>query len=207
MRITPCLLAAACAWSAHAQDSAPARAAKAGDVHVYAVQQKADRTAYDETVTITAVEGGRIRASHARSDKPGTALEAVYGLDWGTYRSGTSGLILDPPSRVVVHPLEVGKSWEADYQGTSPTGGKLRIKMRSRVTAQEKLSTPAGEFQAWRIESEGYLNGINFPGGWGMVQKVWYAPAIDRIVRTEYREQRTMGADVVSELKAFKPAD
>ena len=37
----------------------------------------------------------------------------------------------------------------------------------------------------------------------GLVQ----APAIDRVVRSEYREQRTMGADNVLELKAFRPAN
>jgi len=49
--------------------------------------------------------------------------------------------------------------------------------------------------------------GLSFQGGWAFQQKVWYAPALDRIVRTEYKEQRTLGAESVSELKSFKPAD
>ena len=53
------------------------------------------------------------------------------------------------------------------------------------------------------------MNGVSFPGGWAIRQKVWYAPAIDRMVRVEFEELRTLGADNVSELKQFskRPAN
>lgn len=182
------------------------RATRVGDVHVYTVQQKADRALFEETVTVTSIEGDRIKTSHVRSDRP-APIDGLYGKDWGTYRSGSSGLQFEPPSRVLSLPLEVGKTWETAYEATTPTGVKLRVKMRSDVKAQEKLNTPAGEFDTFRIDSTGYLNGVSFQGGWGILQKIWYAPAIDRIVRLEYKEQRATGADNVSELKSFKPAD
>jgi hypothetical protein len=181
------------------------RAARTGDVHIYAVQQKNDRAAFDETVTITAVEGDRIKTSHQRSDRPEPST-GVYGLDWAAYQSGSSGMQLDPPSRVIARPLEQGKTWENTSDVTLRSGAKARIKMQAKVVALEKIATPAGEFEAYRIESQGYLSGLSFQGGTGFVQKVWYAPAIDRLVRLEYKEQRAMGADNVSELKAFKPA-
>jgi hypothetical protein len=198
-----CLLTAL-AGAAHGQ-AAP-RASKVGDVHSYAIQQKADRRNYDETVTIVAIENDRIRTRHVSSDRP-EPTEGLFGTDWGTHKSGTTGMQMQPPSKVLSHPLEVGKAWEAEYEGTASTGGRIKVKMKSRVGAKETVRTPAGEFDAVRVDSEGYLNGLSFPGGWAIVQKVWYAPAIDRIVRLEYREQRSLGADTVVELKSFRPAD
>jgi hypothetical protein len=190
--------------AAHAQS--PTRPAKVGDVHVYAVQHKVDKLAFEETVTVTAIEGDRIRTSHVRSDRP-EPMEGIYGKDWATYKSGSSGLQMQPPSRALALPLEVGKAWDASYEATTTTGAKLRVKIESKVAAQEKIATPAGEFQAYRVESEGYVSGLSFQGGWGIRQKAWYAPAIDRLVRFEFRELRTLGADNVTELKQFKPAD
>lgn len=202
----PLVAAALAAVSIAASAQSPLRAAKAGDVHVYAGELRTDRARFEETVTVTAVEGGQIRTSHVRSDRPAPS-EGLYGTDWGTIRSGSTGTQMDPPSKVLQLPLQVGNSWESSYQTTSPTGARSRVKMESTVAAREKVSTPGGEFDAFRIESRGYLSGLSWQGGFGILQKVWYAPAIDRVVRLEYREQRTLGADNVVELKQFRPAD
>lgn len=198
------MLLAGLAGSAWAQ--APARPAKPGDVHVYSTEQRTDRVRFDETVTVTGVEGSRLKTRHARSDRPEPA-EGMYGADWSAVKSGTSGSLYEPAIVQLQHPMKVGASWEGSYQVVAASGARSRLKMESTVAAQEKVRTPAGEFDAFRIESKGYLSGVSWQGGFGIHQKQWYAPAIDRIVRSEYREQRTMGADNVSELKQFKPAD
>jgi hypothetical protein len=198
------MLLAGLAGSACAQ--APARPAKVGDVHVYSTDQRTDRLRFDETVTVTGIEGGRIKTRHARSDRP-EPIEGIYGADWAAVKSGTSGSQYEPAIPQLQHPLKVGAAWEGSYQLLSANGARSRLKMEYTVAAQEKVRTPAGEFDAFRIESKGYLSGVSWQGGFGIQQKNWYAPAIDRIVRTEYKEQRTMGADNVSELKQFKPAD
>jgi hypothetical protein len=43
-------------------------------------------------------------------------------------------------------------------------------------------------------------------GGFRILEKLWYAPAIDRMVRVEYKETRPLGADNIAELKSFTPA-
>lgn len=182
------------------------RPAKPGDVHVYGTQQKMDRKSFEETVTITAVEGAQIRTRHVRDDRS-PPTEGLYGRDWSVFKSGASGSSFEPPSPMLAPPLEVGKAWEAAYLVNTANGGRSRVKMAYKVAAREKLATPAGEFDTWRIESSGYVNGVSWPGGFGVQQKAWYAPAIDRLVRIEYREQRSMGADNVIELKRFQPAD
>jgi hypothetical protein len=198
------IVLASLAGSALAQ--APSRPAKVGDVHVYSTEQRADRLRYDETVTVSAVSNGRIETRHVRSDRP-TPADGLYDAEWATIRSGTSGSQLEPPLKVLQQPLEVGRSWEATTELTTSNGAKSRLKLASTIAAREKVSTPAGEFDAFRVDSKGYISGLSWQGGFGMQQRIWYAPAINRVVRSEYREQRSLGADNVTELKLFKPAD
>jgi len=182
------------------------RPARAGDVAIYSGEARTDKQRFEETVTILGVEAGQVRTRHQRSDRP-SPTEGLYTRDWGTVRSGNTGSHYEPAASPVKQPLEVGRTWEEVYQGKSATGALFRIKMESTVVAREKLTTAAGEFDTFRIEAKAYLSGLSFQGGFGIAQKTWYAPAIDRVVRYEYKEQRTLGADNVSELKAFKPAD
>lgn len=180
------------------------RPPRVGDVHVYTTEMKTERKRYDETVTVTAIEGERIRTQHVRSDRPAPG-EGIYARDWAIVVSGNSGSAFEPAMKVL-GPLEVGRAWESVHEIKTATGALSRLKLESTVVAREKLPTPAGEFDTWRIDSKGYLSGLSWQGGWGITQKVWYAPSIDRVVRTEFREQRTMGADNITELKAFLPA-
>ena len=198
------IFALALAASLPVSAQAPVRPAKAGDVHVYSGQNRTEGKSYEETVTVISVEGDQIRTKHARTDRP-DAADGTYGKDWSTFRSGSSGMQMTPPGKTVMHPLAVGKNWESASEATTASGFKLRVKTDSTVAAQERLATPAGEFDTWRIESKGYINPVT-GGGWAIVQKVWYAPSIDRIVRIEFREQRPLGLDTLVELKGFRPA-
>lgn len=180
------------------------RPARVGDVHVYSTELRAEHKRYDETVTITAIEGERIHTQNVRSDRP-TPIEGIYARDWATFVSGHSGAAYEPPVKVL-GPLEIGRTWEGVHEVRIPNGPLSRMQLESTVAAHERLATPGGEFDTWRIESKGYFSGVTWQGGWAITQKVWYAPAIDRVVRVEFREQRQMGADNVMELKGFLPA-
>ncbi len=196
------LVGSCCAFSQVAS-----RPIKVGDVHVYAVEHKAERAVFDETVTVVSTDGGVIKTRHVRSDKVGAASDGMYTSEWAIGKSGMSGSEYDPPIRLVPRPLQVGTSLPFDSVGSVPNGARLRSKGDSVVAAQERISTPAGEFDTYRIEQKGYVNGISFQGGFGFTQKIWYAPSIDRMVRIEYKEARTLGAENIQVLKSFKPAD
>ena len=185
---------------------APVRPAKVGDVHVYAAEFKTDRQAFDETVTVLSTEGGNLTTRHLRSGREG-AMEGRYTAEWAAVQSGSTGSRFDPPLAQAPRPLQVGTRYPFDSVATVASGARLRLKGDSTVAAQEKLVTPAGEFEVYRIEQKGYMNGVSFQGGFAFTQTIWYAPSIDRIVRWDYKEQRTMGADNVMVLKQFKPAD
>lgn len=200
------ILASALLLAGTALAQAPQRGAtRAGDVHVYAIQQKAERQELEETVTVQAVEQGTIRTLHRRTGRA-QDLQGLYGSDWATAVSGASGSRFDPPVKLIDLPLEPGRSWEQTHQVVAANGARSQLKVEGRVVGLEKLVTPAGEFEAWRVESKSYLSGLSWQGGFQILQKVWYAPAIDRVVRMEYRESRAMGADNVTELKSFQAA-
>jgi hypothetical protein len=194
-----------CSCAVFAQDTV--RPAKVGDVHTYAVEMKADRARYDETITVTSTDGGNIRTRHVRSDREGASTEGLYTAEWAAIKSGSTGSQLDPPVIQAPRPLQVGTSAPIDSLALVANGARVRFKGDASIVAQEKLSTPAGEFDVYRIEQKGYINGVSFQGGFGFTQRIWYAPSIDRMVRMEYKEQRTMGADNVWVLKSFKAAD
>jgi hypothetical protein len=204
MKSSLALLLVAAHFSLFAQ--AQSRPAKPGDVHLYAVEFKADRLAFDETVTVLSTDGGTLKTRHVRSNRPGEA-EGRYTAEWAAIQSGTTGNRMEPAFHQVPRPLQVGSSQPFDSVATLGSGATLRFKGDSIVAAQEKLVTPAGEFDVYRIEQKGYLSGISFQGGFAFTQKIWYAPSIDRMVRVEYKEQRSLGADNVFVLKQFKPAD
>jgi hypothetical protein len=197
------LALAATSFTASAQATRPP---KAGDVSVYSGEQRTDHVRFEETITVTTVDGEQIRTQHVRTDRAAPS-EGVYTRDWSTLRSGGSGSSYEPAVRVLPQPLEVGKASESVVQAKGASGALSRVKLESTVAAREKLATAAGEFDTYRIESKGYISGLSWQGGFAFTQKLWYAPAIDRLVRQEYKEQRTLGADNVWELKSFKPAD
>ncbi len=70
----------------------------------------------------------------------------------------------------------------------------------------EKVRTPAGEFDAWKVQAKGWINGVSWQGSFPLTQTVWYAPTLNRIVRLELKEGRRGGADNLTELKSFRLA-
>ena len=182
------------------------RPIKVGDVHVVTVTDNTTHQTYDETITVVSEQGGVFRTTHLRSDTKSTR-EGAYTPSWDVIRSGASGSVFDPPARQFQLPLQVGASWEQASAITVASGARSRFSSKSTVTGKEKLSTPAGEFDAFRMENKGYINGVSWPGGFAYRQVIWYAPSINRVLREEYKEMRPMGTDYVRELKSFTPAN
>lgn len=181
--------------------------AKVGDVAVYAVDQRGDNRTFDETVTVTSVDLTHIKSSHVRPNRSPAEVEAVATLDWATVVSGASGTRFDPPIMGFKFPLVVGDAWKSSFVSESATG-KAKTDLDFKVVAREKVKTPGGEFDAFKIESEGWINGITWAGAIRMTEVRWFAPAIGRVVRSEYKDFRggRVWTDTVTELKAFKPA-
>jgi len=107
--------------------------------------------------------------------------------------------------RILSFPLEIGKSWTYANQVESKTDqGDWRMDAKLTVTAYEKVTVPAGQFDAFRIEAKGKTGqqGAAGAGSWDFTETSWYAPSARAIVKEVYRDS-TMG-EMVRELASFK---
>lgn len=198
-------LVSASAWAQVDGVSRPV--AKVGDVAVYAVEQRADKRMFDETVTVTSVDQTHIKSSHVRPIRNPPEMEGVVTLDWGTVVSGASGTRFDPPIAGFKFPLVVGDGWKSSFVGEG-NNAKSKTDLEFKVVAREKVKTPAGEFDTFKIESGGWINGVSWSGSIRMSEVRWYAPSIGRVVKSEYKDFRggQLWTHTVSDLKSFKPA-
>lgn len=189
-------------------DGASRPVAKVGEVAVYAVEQRTDRRSFDETVTVTSVDQTHIKSKNLRPNRNPPEIESVSTLDWGTVVSGTNGTRFDPPMEGFKFPLVVGDTWKSSSVVEATNNSKSKTDFEFKVVTREKVKTPAGEFDSFKIESEGWINGVTWSGAIRMSEVRWYAPAIGRVVKTEYKDFRggQLWSHTVSELKSFTPA-
>jgi hypothetical protein len=102
--------------------------------------------------------------------------------------------VLDSPrgtysgSRSLAFPLEAGKKWRYAHDWHfKATGSRGRAEVDVEVVAYEKVSVPAGTFEAFRLVSKAHTTGKSPKGSLidGVVTTTyWYAPAARAIVRS-----------------------
>lgn len=197
------LLTATGAWSQ--APAAPRPVLKVGEVTTYAVTSRHNNQNYNEKVTITEATAEGYKARVEQGEDASKTREMVLDTDMGLILTA-SGSRFAPAARTLKFPLEVGATWESKSEVSLPDGGKSRISSDNKVVGIEKIRTPAGEFEAYKIETRGGVQGVTWNGFFRVVQTQWYAPSVQRVVRTEYKEQRTSGLDTVRELKSVEPA-
>ncbi len=180
---------------------------KVGDVAVYAIELRGDKRTTEETVTVTSVDQTHIKSKHVRPDRNPPEIEGVLTVGRATVVSGASGIRFDPPIVGFKFPLVVGDGWKSSFLAEG-ANNKSKTDLDFKVVAREKVKTPAGEFDAFKIESEGWINGVTWSGAIRMTEVRWYAPAIGRVVKSEYKDFRggNLWTNTVTELKSFKPA-
>jgi hypothetical protein len=84
-------------------------------------------------------------------------------------------------------PMAVGKEWKVKDRWTSPTA-KGSSESTAKVMAFEKVQTPAGEFEAFKIVSEGWWHNETFDNRGRLLRTLWFAPAAKRIVKSEMKD-------------------
>lgn len=181
---------------------------KVGEVAVYTVNNRADNQVFEETVTVTAVESEVIRFNHVRPGRVPVEIEGQFTPDMRQVQSGASGTRFDPPIPLVKVPMAVGDAWKSVSEMVALSKARSKTDFDYKVVGKEKLTTPAGDFETFKIESGGWVTGVSWSGSVRVAQVQWYAPAIGRVVRSEFRDFRggTPWNHTLSELKSFKPA-
>ena len=77
----------------------------------------------------------------------------------------------------------VGKKWSTRFKQTRPNGVTYTFQYDLKVVGKEKVTVPAGTFEAYRIEARGF----NIELGARLERNIWVAPGIN--------------ADIVHEIK------
>jgi len=85
-------------------------------------------------------------------------------------------------------PLKVGASWKAAGDDVNPTNGNIwKRTSQSKVLGQETVTTRAGTFETFKIETKINRHPTNDPTRkMEIVQQTWYAPSIDHWVKRTF---------------------
>jgi hypothetical protein len=89
-------------------------------------------------------------------------------------------------------PLEVGKEWRFANNGKNTLNGiTWRTTGQSKVTAQEKVTTSAGTFETFKIETVmRHVSPNDATKSATVTNTLWFAPTVNRWVRKVYKMER-----------------
>jgi hypothetical protein len=91
----------------------------------------------------------------------------------------------------------VGKKWTTRFKITQPNGIH-ETEVEFKVVSRERVTVPAGEFDAFRIEGVGYGRGP-YPGSTIVKSNYWIAPGIKRPIINESNNRHSSGRILTSE--------
>lgn len=138
------------------------------------------------THTVTDVSGSQIGV---RITRPGTSNNGYQTFDhsWNLMDSGVWRYAPNDGTGIR-SPLAVGKTWSfksTDLNNTAGLSGKRSG--TSKVVAQESVTTPAGTFETFKIETSFQIQNANDPTAKVQaVAQTWYAPAINHWVKRSF---------------------
>ena len=107
-------------------------------------------------------------------------------------------------------PLVAGATWSEKFTSLSNTGAAGSGFVKATISPQEKVTVPAGTFDAYRIDRDQEVRSNNEAGTvTSMRMSTWYAPAVRRFVRREWtvtRDGRVRSKSAI-ELVEYKLAE
>jgi hypothetical protein len=111
----------------------------------------------------------------------------IFDRDWGLVDNST--LKYKPNNGQEVRlPLAIGKSWRSEYdEKNNNTGALMHGSVTSKVTGQESITTSAGTFDTFKVETQIKAFPPSDPSKLWEYQIVrWYAPQINYWVKDTY---------------------
>ena len=147
----------------------------------------------DETV-VSAVSAGKLDVSI--NGAPGIMTPDLTVLDGPRVAYDTGYQFLS-------FPIEIGKKWSFKTRWhNKENGNKGRSEFDVEVKAQERIRVASGDFEAYKIESRGYMY-FDAGGSRRVSTTYWFAPQAKAIVRFEWADRID---DSISELVEFSLA-
>jgi hypothetical protein len=157
---------------------------RVGDSWRYQVTDKLTNLTQAVSIEVTTVTADRIQT---QSSRPGAAgATEVWDRDWNQLKQGETEYT--PYYPVLQFPLERGKQWSGKAQWRI-SSGLIHHHVTSQVAAWERVTVPAGTFDAVRIEVRGNFTESQslayYPQQGSISNVIWYAPAVGQIIKKE----------------------
>lgn len=163
--------------------SAFARVAQVGDTVSYR-QRDLRSGAEQRTYTATVVQVTDTEVIHSN----GLVSDLL-----GNQRRTKEGLVFSP-NQLAPSEFAVGKRWRTQFEVTDRTGVTWHSEQEIRITARERVTVPAGSFNAFRLEGRGHS--ANPLGATETEIRRWHVPAFQWPVARE--EVRRRGGKAIS---------
>lgn len=138
---------------------------KVGDVYTFRIVDRFNGSTRPLRMEVTSVDAERDRVEFNRG-------EFVSDL-MGNITTNTRGS-MSTPRQFYPAELFIGKKWQTMFRQERPNGVSYTFKYDVRVTGREKVTVPAGTFDAYRIEAHGFNMQLNA----SITRTIWVAPGV-----------------------------
>ena len=163
-----------------------------GDAWTYTLRNSQKNTPDSQfTITVNNLGAGQIVANW-ENPVLGDSGTLLFDQDLNLVENKrTSGLIIyraTPAFPGYQWPLYVGETWQRGFQYTVQGGGvQYQATLTPQVVGLEKVTVPAGTFDAYKINQTLEYMAFNGTNSWGGSQKtvLWYAPQTKSLVKSE----------------------
>lgn len=151
---------------------------------------------------VTAVSDNEIREQWKMLESTSAASVGATGVD--TYdgqhnisirdpdKDAGFKRVFNPPISLYSFPLEIGKGWESRSKFTNRRNdGEISEAFKVSVVSWEKISVPAGTFEALKLQATGYYTVTILGRGTfsGSTKRTWwFSPEVKRAVKYEYED-------------------
>lgn len=168
--------------------------------HINGLANERDFTQIEDVVDISDNE---IRTRVRIKGKPGGGI-ATFTREWNPIDVVSARY--DPYLKDFAFPLQIGKKWDSSADKMLFSNGKHgKFFSKSEVVAMEKVTVPAGTFDAYKINVSIDAAGTDEDANAGhTVETYWYAPTVKRYVKFENtftRDGRVRSKDVLELLE------
>ena len=163
--------------------------------HTNALANERDYTTIEDVIDVSATE---IKTRWRIKGKPNSSI-AAFTPEWNPADVVTARY--EPFLRDFAFPLQVGKKWDASADKMLFSNGKHgKFTLKGEVVGMEKVTEPAGVFDAYKINL--HIDAVDTDEDANIgntVETIWYAPSVKRYVRFENtfsRDGRVRSKDI-----------
>ncbi len=188
-----------CAVLVMVSAGAAAAAPAVGDTYVYRVLNGYNREVRGQiTHRVDRVEADRVTVSITPDTASlGLAHTEVYALDGNWLRHPLINhdqpvdYEFSPAYPAFVFPLDIGKPWSVRVSATNPATLKRNsVRVDGEAESSAHVQVPAGAFDTIKVTRRVYAGDWDgFLSETNIMETEWYAPAIGRVVRSEYQSK------------------